>query len=130
MGKQSRTLTSKRCMCQQQTRSDFIAGNVLEAMRSGTWRIVLALLLAAGCSSRPGKIRPPGVDPDDAADAAIEQHDRDGDGALSQAEWSASPELAAVAEHYDTTSDRALSAEEIAEGIRIWKEGPVGARAV
>jgi hypothetical protein len=98
-------------------------------MRSGTWAIGVTLL-AVGCSSRPGAIRPPSVNPSRAARAAIEQYDRDGDGLLSEAEWSASPELSAVAENYDTSADRVLSADEIEDGIRIWQEGPVGARAV
>jgi hypothetical protein len=99
-------------------------------MTTGTCRVGAALLIISGCNSGPGAIRPPSVDPDDAATAAIEENDRNGDGMLSQDEWSASPVLAAVAEQYDTSSDRTLGAEEIAEGIRYWQEGPVGARAV
>jgi EF hand len=99
-------------------------------MRSAVWPVGIALILAVGCSSRPGAIRPPSVDPDDAAGGAIEKYDRNGDGALSKDEWSDAPELVAVATQHDTTGDGALSADEIAEGIRIWQEGPVGARAV
>jgi hypothetical protein len=99
-------------------------------MRSGAWQAGIVFILATGCSSRPGAIRPPGVDPEDAAAAAIEKYDRNRDDALSRDEWSQVPELAAVAAGYDSSGDSALSAEEIAEGIRIWQEGPVGARPV
>jgi hypothetical protein len=99
-------------------------------MRSAAWRVGIVFALIGGCSSRPSAIRPPSIDPDDAAATAIEMYDRSGDGSLSKDEWSQAPELAAVAAQYDTTGDGALAADEIAEGIRIWQEGPVGARAV
>jgi len=99
-------------------------------MATRTWQVGAALLFMAGCNSGPGAIQPPNVDPDDAAVAAIAENDSNGDGTLSQDEWSASPVLAAVAEQYDTSGDRVLGVEEIAEGIRFWQEGPVGARAV
>ncbi|HEX2474823.1 MAG TPA: hypothetical protein VHK01_08760, partial [Lacipirellulaceae bacterium] len=67
---------------------------------------------------------------DDAAAAAIDKYDQNGDGALSRDEWTQSPELSSVAAEYDTTGDSALAVDEIAEGIRIWQDGPVGARAV
>jgi hypothetical protein len=70
------------------------------------------------------------VNPDDAATAALEQFDTNGDAALAQDEWNKSPVLASVAEQYDTSGDRTLSAEEIAEGIRGWQQGPVGVRVV
>ena len=99
-------------------------------MRSGNWAIWMALLWAVGCNSRPGAIRPPSLDPADAAEAAIELYDASDDGMLSKEEWSLSPELTAVVERYDTNSDASLTDEEIAEGIRGWQEGPVGVRAV
>jgi hypothetical protein len=94
------------------------------------WRIGIASLVIAGCNSRPGAIRPPSVDPDDVASTAIEQFDANRDGALSEDEWKSSPALAAVLGQYDTSGDRILSTDEIAEGIRSWQSGPVGVRVV
>jgi hypothetical protein len=93
-------------------------------------QFTIALLLAAGCSGRPGTIRPADVDADGAAAQAVELYDRNADGQLSKDEWSASPALAAVAMSYDTSADAALTAEEIAAGIAAWKNSGVGARAV
>ena len=88
------------------------------------------VLLAAGCSGRPGAIRPPDVDADAAAAQAVELHDGNGDGQLSKEEWSASPALVAVAPSYDKDADGNLSADEIAAGFAGWKQSGVGARAV
>ena len=50
--------------------------------------IAFILLLIAGCSGRPGAVSLPDVDPATAANAAIEELDRNGDGQLSKEEWS------------------------------------------
>jgi len=75
-------------------------------------------------------VRPPDVDANDAAQAAMEQFDRDADGKLSEAELAASPPLAAAREGYDTNGDGALQAEEIAAGIQSWQQTGVGVRTV
>jgi hypothetical protein len=90
----------------------------------------VAICLAAGCSSRPGAIRPPNVDASSAASQAIELYDRDGDGILSKSEWSASSALSAVAPSYDKSGDGNLNVDEIRDGIGIWKQSGVGARMV
>jgi hypothetical protein len=89
-----------------------------------------AVVALAGCSGRPGRVRPPDVDADDAAAAAMQQLDKDGNGQLSDAELKAAPGLAAAKDHYDSDHSGALSPEEIAAGIRRWSEGQVGAAAV
>ena len=94
------------------------------------WHIGVILLLAGGCSGRPGAIRPPDVDADAAAAQAIELYDQNSDGQLAKEEWSASPALAAVATSYDKNNDATLTADEIAEGIGAWQQSGVGARAV
>lgn len=94
------------------------------------WRVAFGLLLAAGCNRGPGAIRPPDVDPDDAASEAIELYDQNGDGQLAKEEWAMSPALAAVAPAYDQSGDGALSPDEIAAGIAVWQKSGVGARAV
>jgi hypothetical protein len=97
---------------------------------NGTWRIGVLLLLFMGCSGRPGAIRPPNVDADDAADQAVDLYDKNGDGQLSSEEWSASPALSAAGSRYDTNSDGQLSAEEITIGVASWRQSGLGARSV
>lgn len=94
------------------------------------WQLVIAILLSAGCSGRPGAIRPPNVDADDAAEAAIEQHDRNGDGQLAKDEWSASPVLASIAKRFDTSGDAVLDAGEISNGLAAWQLSGIGVRSV
>jgi hypothetical protein len=70
------------------------------------------------------------VDADAAAQAAIEQLDKNGDGQLDDAELQGAPGLAAVKDRYDADRSLSLSLVEIADGIRRWSEGQVGAAAV
>jgi hypothetical protein len=94
------------------------------------WQISVAFCLVAGCSGRPGAIRPPDVDASSAASQAVELYDRSGDGELSKDEWSASAALVAVAASYDKGGDGKLSADEIGEGVAAWGQSGVGARTV
>src|SRR5688572_11955973 len=70
--------------------------------------IVGAALLVAGCSGAPGRIRPPDVDSDAAAEAALEQLDKNGDGQLDDSELKSSPGLAAAKASYDGDSNGTL----------------------
>jgi hypothetical protein len=92
--------------------------------------LLLLLVVFAGCSGRPGRVRPPKVDADAAATKAIEQLDKDANGQLSEAELQAAPGLLSAKERYDADHSGALSQEEIAAGIRRWSEGKFGAAAV
>jgi hypothetical protein len=91
---------------------------------------IAVILGSAGCSQRPGAIRPPKVNASAAASAAIEQYDRNGDGKLAKDEWQASPALAAVATQYDKNGDSELTVEEIEAGIGTWQQTGIGARTV
>src|SRR5215213_5341562 len=71
------------------------------------WHVSL-LIVVVGCSNRPGAIRPPKVNAEDAASTIVRQLDRDGDGKLAQSEWSNSPEIGAVATNYDKNADGLL----------------------
>jgi hypothetical protein len=93
-------------------------------------QIGVALIFVAGCSGRPGAIAPPRVDAGAAAAQAIDMHDQNGDGQLSKTERSTSPELAAVAERYDTNGDSSLDGDEITSGIDAWQQTGIGARSV
>jgi hypothetical protein len=94
------------------------------------WQSAAALLLIAGCSGRPGAIRPPDVDAEGAAAQAIELFDKSGDGQLGQQEWSASPALSAVSKAYDANGDGNLTGDEIVTGLNGWQQSGVGARVV
>jgi hypothetical protein len=89
--------------------------------------IVCATLLACGCSGRAGRMTPPSVSADDAADSAIAEYDQNQDGNLSKDELKSSPGLAHALPAYDESGDGLLSRNEIAEGIRKWSEGKMGA---
>jgi hypothetical protein len=91
---------------------------------------LILLFFSLGCSGRPGRVHPPNVDADEAAQAAIEQLDKNLDGQLADAELQAAPGLAAAKDRYDADHSGALGVEEIAAGIRRWSEGQVGAAAV
>ena len=56
--------------------------------------ILAAALLACGCSGKPGRLSPPDVSADDAADAALAANDKNQDGNLGKDELSSSPGLA------------------------------------
>lgn len=64
----------------------------------------------------------PDFDPSSAAAAAIEQYDSDGDGQLSQAEFTNSPALAKAAAQFDGNGDGVMSEEEIAARLQSWVE--------
>src|SRR5438552_2794572 len=73
------------------------------------------VLLASSCG-RLGQssVKPPSVNPNKAADKAIELCDKDGNGLLSASELAACPGLLAALANYDTSGDKQLSREEIA----------------
>lgn len=95
-------------------------------IRSGTLFILFVVI--AGCSSKPGAVKPPSFEPTEAADAAIRQYDKNGDHSLQQKEWSACAAIASSIDDYDSNSDKVLTSEEIAAGLRRWQAGDMGAR--
>jgi len=94
------------------------------------WPILLLLVSAVGCSRGPGALRPPKVDIDDAAEAAISEFDQNSDGKLSKEEWSNSGALMAVVDHYDGNKDGSLDSDEIRAGLQNWQDRAVGPRPV
>src|SRR6266481_3921606 len=82
------------------------------------WRfylLVAGILALSGCG-RLGQssVKPPSVNPNKAADKAIELCDKDGNGQLSASELAACPGLLAALANYDTSGDKQLSRDEIA----------------
>lgn len=90
----------------------------------------LVVLSLVGCSSRPGRIATPNVDPEDAAQAAIELYDRDADGILNGEELKASPPLLDALSVYDTDRDSSLSQAELVAGMQSWASRGIGATAL
>lgn len=84
---------------------------------------VLMPFLMCGCGGL-STVKPPDVNADEAAAAAIEAYDDDGDGLLSEAELKDLPAL--TLESADKDSDGQVSADEIAGRIRVWSEGETG----
>ena len=69
-------------------------------------------------------MKPPDVNADQAAAAAIEIYDENGDGSLSETELKKLPALTLSSADKDGNGE--VSAEEIADRIRLWSEGETG----
>ncbi len=88
--------------------------------------LALAPLLV-GCSSGPGRLASPDVNPGGAAAKAIEELDKNSDGVLQQDELRACPALVHAAGVYDSDHNGDLTAEEIKAGINHWAASRTGA---
>jgi hypothetical protein len=82
------------------------------------WRFFLLLgwiVPLCGCGQlAQSSVRPPAVNPGEAAKKAIELYDKDRNGLLSPAELAACPGLLTALADYDTSGDKQLGREEIA----------------
>jgi hypothetical protein len=90
-------------------------------------RTLLTLSLVAGCSGQPGRVETPGVDADDAAQAALELYDENGNGELDGSELAASPSLTNASPSYDGNKDGSLSQAELVAGMQSWSQRGIGA---
>ena len=78
----------------------------------------LVLMLAcAGCSRGPAAVPPPYIDPDGAADQAIELYDANHDGALSKVELAKCPAILSKLAVYDQNANGSVEAGEIAKRL-------------
>jgi hypothetical protein len=75
-----------------------------------------------GCQGGP---KGPDFNPKQSAKDAIEQYDKDGDGALSESEIEACPGLLSAAPRVDVDKDGSITADEIARRIKYYKSAPV-----
>lgn len=89
-------------------------------VRSAIAAVLLSTLVS--CSQLPSRIPMPDLDPAAAAQRAVDQYDQNGDGLLSENEYSASPALAAARGQIDLDGDGALSKDEIAARLQFWLE--------
>jgi hypothetical protein len=100
----------------------FLSVFICVLFRCVGWAMVMALFVC-GCGGL-STIKPPDVNADEAAAAAIEAYDDNGDGFLSEAELKDLPAL--TMQSADKDSDGQVSADEIAVRIRLWSEGETG----
>jgi len=91
----------------------------LKSRKGSRLRISTVLCIAAvGCSGGPPALRPPSLDPESAAEQAIELYDKDEDGVLSLSELKACPGMLAFLEIYDRDNDQMISPEEIVRRLQ------------
>jgi hypothetical protein len=88
------------------------------------------LVFAMGCSDRPSRVSTPDVDPEDAAELALKEYDRNSDGQLDEAELKACPSLLDARPVYDADKNGSLSHQEISAGIASWASRGIGAMPV
>jgi hypothetical protein len=83
----------------------------------------LLSLPIASCNYGPQAVRPPYIDPSDAAEQAMEMYDTDGDGRVAGAELDEAPGLKAALPRMDTNQDDAITGDEVAERVGGWQKG-------
>jgi len=92
---------------------------------SASCLLALAMGLTAGCSGHPPIVEP-AFSPTEAAQRAIAQYDKNGDGNLDAKELEDCPALLSVLKELDTNKDGKLSAEEIAKRLQGFQESHIG----
>jgi hypothetical protein len=85
-----------------------------------------AVLAGWGCSQGPTRVKPPGIDADEAGRLALEQYDTDKNGFIDGTELTKAPALRASMKNLDTNKDKKVSAEEITARIKNWQDQKVG----
>jgi hypothetical protein len=102
-------------------------------MRASTGAFLLAVMAGAsggGCQRGPAAVRQPSIDPAAAGREALTLYDADHNGVISGEELAASPPLKAALTRLDTDGDGGVSAAEVAERVRAWKEMRTGLASV
>ena len=88
---------------------------------------VVVCLALAGCTGRPAAIAPPAIDPDELAQAAVEQYDASGDGVIDTTELTSAPSLRFAQDRIDANNDGKIMADEIAQfAKRHWVDTAAG----
>ena len=85
---------------------------------------------AVASPEKPCRILPPKIDPEKAADRAIEQYDTNKDGKIAGKELDGAPALKAAIGNLDTDYDGAVTRDEIAARIVWWKKSRLGRMAM
>lgn len=82
------------------------------------------LVSGVGCSRGLPAVRPPSIDVDAAAEAALVEFDGNGDGTLAKDEVCTG--IANTWDRYDTDADGSVSIDELKERFRMWSDGDTG----
>jgi hypothetical protein len=86
-----------------------------------TWLVAIA-----ACNRGPSAIKSPAIDASRAGKVAMDQYDSDGDGKVAGAELENAPSLKAALARLDTDGDKAVSADEVAARVEVWKRMGTG----
>jgi hypothetical protein len=88
--------------------------------------LCILLPVTAGCSRGPARVPAPSIDPDSAADKAIELYDTDHDRALSDNELARCPGIRTTISLYDQDGNRSIDREEIIRRLSDLLKNRVG----
>jgi hypothetical protein len=83
-------------------------------------------VVSTGCSSGPGAIAPPDVDPADLSEAILTHNDKDGDGNLSSSELANVPAVLERLADYDADRDGEVSLDELHAHMATIFDGKTG----
>jgi hypothetical protein len=92
--------------------------------------LLLSASLVIGCSSGPGRVKPPSISASGAASEALELYDKDGDGSIAGAELDAVPGIKAAMETIDGDKDGKVTADEIQARIEKWQKFNYGVMTI
>ena len=79
---------------------------------------------------KSGRLVPPKIDRQEAADLAMKQYDTDKDGEIAGKELDGAPALKSAIKNLDTDKDGAVSHDEIVGRIQAWQDSRVGRMAI
>lgn len=85
----------------------------------------IAICLIVGCSGRSGRLLPPKIDADAAAEALIADYDTNKNAALDGTEIDRIPAIKSAISKYDSNDDKQVTADEIRARIKSWQIVPV-----
>jgi len=90
--------------------------------------VLLGVAIAAGwgCSRKPSRVYPPGINASSAGKEAMAQYDTDGDGVVKGEELDKAPSLKAAIQNLDKNGDGGVSAEEVTARVEAWQESRIG----
>ena len=92
--------------------------------------LILIAAAALGCNRGPSRIAPPSIDAGDAADAALELYDADGDGLIAGDELDAAPAIKAAMKQLDGNADGKVDRAEIVQRVEAWEASSIGLLSV
>lgn len=91
--------------------------------------VVLVTIAVTGCSRGPTAVKVPPIQPEIAAESALSQYDKNGDGELTKDELANCPALLDSLNksgRVDTNGDQRLSKQELVDRFTTWARGGIG----